>query len=329
MNTNINSQASQLSKRRNLLTILLIFLLLCIMTVSATTIYLFTDPITKPNTYTADTKQTEIVTNNSPFTLNLLAHNVYVVDLTTHSTLYEKNSEKEIAPASTTKLITALTVLDVCKKSDIVTVGDELSYVAADASRANLELGNQLTVTQLLEALLLPSGNDAAYVLAAYTGRKLSSSADISTQEAIQTFITEMNKKAAFLGATNTHFLSPDGYDADGQYTTAKDLSIFASACLQNEILQPIMKSHKVSETLISGEDVYYTNTNELLNPDSTFFNKNVIGLKTGSSDHAGYCVISAATENGHTYLCVVMNSSKKGRFVDSQKIYEAIKEKE
>lgn len=269
--------------------------------------------------------KTTSTTDSETISVNLSAHNAYVVNLTTNTVLLKKSPTKEIAPASTTKLATALTVLDSCDMEDLVTVGDEIYNVPKDSSKADLCEGQQLTIRQLMEALLLPSGNDAAYVLASHTGKVLKKEEYLSTDEAINTFIDEMNKKAASIGATSTHFASPDGYDTDGQHTTAKDLSLFAKECLNNDDLKKILRSYEVTETLKSGETVSYTSTNELLNPESEYYLKNAIGLKTGSTSSAGYCLISAAIFGNDTYVAVVMDSTQDGRFEDSKRIYSAI----
>lgn len=255
---------------------------------------------------------------------NIEASNAYLVDIDEKNIIYSKGCNEKIAPASTTKMLTALTVLDYCSEDEIVTVGDEIGYVHEDASTAGLKKGNKLTIKQLLEALLLPSGNDAAYALARYTGEKISDCN--SPKEAVETFMIKANKKANSIGASNSNFVRPDGYDTKGQYTTAKDLACIGEKFMKSKILSSIASKYKLNDVLVDGSQVTYENTNELINPYSEYYYSNIKGLKTGSSLDAGKCVVSAADINNKTYICVVMGSTNDGRWLDSLCLYQSIK---
>lgn len=255
------------------------------------------------------------------------ARNAFLLDVTTNTILYKKESEQKIAPASTTKMLTALTALDYCSEGDEVLVGKEINLIAPDASKAWLNAGDRLTVRQLLDAMLLPSGNDAAYALAVYSGRTISENENLPIQEAMEVFLEAMNKKAAELGAADSNFTSPDGYDDDGQYTTAYDLACIAKAFIRSDLLREISGSYEISDRWLSGKQVTYNNTNELMNPDSEYYYPNAMGLKTGKSEDAGCCLISAAYMDGEIYLCVVMGSTEEGRWTDSLTLYNAIKQ--
>ncbi len=255
----------------------------------------------------------------------ITAANACVINTDTNTLLYQKNSREQIAPASTAKMLTALTVLDYYSPDDALTVGSELDLVAADASRAWLNHGDELTVQQLLVALLLPSGNDAAYTLAVNTGKVISGEDSLPIQQYIETFITTMNKKAEAVGAHSSNFTTPDGYDAYGQYTTAYDLAQIAIACLHNSCLAEIMGSFRISDTWLNGREVTYYNSNELLDPDSSYYYPSAIGLKTGHSSQAGACLVSAAKIGGETYVCVIMGAMDEDRFLDSKNIYSEL----
>lgn len=254
-----------------------------------------------------------------------MATNAYVLNVDTNSVLYQKNSNEHIAPASTAKILTALTALDYCSLDDTFTVGSEIDLIASDSSKAGLNNGDTLTVRQLLVALLLPSGNDAAYTLAVNAGKIIAGDDSISAKQAIQVFVDAMNDKAKEAGAASSNFLTPDGYDAHGQYTTAFDLAQIAKVCLDNDALFEIMSSYKIHDIWVGGREVTYRNTNDLLNPNSQYYYSNAIGLKTGTTGDAGSCLISAATINGQTYICVVMGSSAGVRFSDSLTVFSAI----
>ncbi len=257
---------------------------------------------------------------------DVVAKNVVVMNADTNTLLYQKNSTDKIAPASTAKLITALTVLDYCSTDDEMTVGTEIELMHEDSSRAWLNQGDILTTRQLLVALLLPSGNDAAYTLAVNAGKKIAGDSNLTNAQSIDTFMDKVNEKARMLGLENSNFLAPDGYDTEGQYTTAYDLAIIAKACLDDPYISEIVSSYTSYQKWVSGREVTYNNSNELLNPNSQYYRSEVIGLKTGASTLAGNCLVSAAVINGETYICVMMGSTADGRFTDSITIYDKIK---
>jgi D-alanyl-D-alanine carboxypeptidase len=222
-------------------------------------------------------------------------------------------------------MLTAVTALDYCDPDEEVLVGEEVYRVAPDASRAWLDPGARLTVRQLLDALLLPSGNDAAYTLAVFAGRKICGNDEVAIDEALDAFVSAMNEKAAALGAADSCFVTPDGYDAEGQYTTAHDLSCIARGFLKSELLSEIADSRSISDTWLSGQEVTYDNTNELIDPESKYFYEYATGLKTGKSEAAGSCLVSSAQIGKKRYLCVVMGSTEEGRWTDSLKLYHSI----
>jgi D-alanyl-D-alanine carboxypeptidase (penicillin-binding protein 5/6) len=258
-------------------------------------------------------------------TVDITATNAYVLNTDTNDVLYQKNSEEHIAPASTAKMLTALTVLEYCSLDDTVTVGSEIDLIAADSSKAGLNHGDTLTVEQLLVALLLPSGNDAAYTLAVNAGKRIADDDGVGARQAVKVFVKAMNRKAKDIGASSSHFANPDGYDVDGQYTTAFDLAQIAKVCLDNDILSEIMGSYEISDTWRGGREVTYLNTNKLINPHSEYYYSHAVGLKTGSTGDAGSCLVSAAVIDGETYICVVMDSSAGSKFSDSLTVFGAI----
>ncbi len=258
--------------------------------------------------------------------VDVAAKNVVVMNADTNTLLYQKSSTDKIAPASTAKMITALTVLDYCDSEDEMTVGTEIELIHEDSSRAWLNQGDVLTVRQLLVALLLPSGNDAAYTLAVNTGKKIAGDSRLTNEQAINVFMDKVNEKAHMLGAENSNFVAPEGYDAEGEYTTAYDLAIIAQACLDDPYISEIVANYKSYQKWVSGREVTYNNSNELLNPNSQYYYPEAIGLKTGASTLAGNCLVSAAVINGKTYICVMMGSTVDDRFTDSITIYDKIK---
>ncbi|MDF2541882.1 MAG: putative rane protein [Herbinix sp.] len=239
-------------------------------------------------------------------------------DADTKEVLYYKNPIDAVFPASTAKLLTSLVALDWCTLEEEVKVGDEVTMIASDSTKAYLKEGQILTVKSLLEGMLLPSGNDAAYVMATYVGRKSLKDSSINNKDAVKEFIRLMNKKAKELGAVNSCFMTPDGYDAIGQYTTAYDMGLIGLTASKNETITEISQLDTGRNIFISGEDVTWTNTNALIKEGSGKFYSYAIGLKTGTSTMAGRCIIAAAQKDGKEVVCAIMDSTSSGRWDDA-----------
>ena len=127
-----------------------------------------------------------------------------LIDADTKEVLFHKNACKPLFPASTSKLLSSLVTLEWCQEDEEVLVGEEVNYIASDSSKANIREGQILTVRNLLEGMLLPSGNDAAYVAAAYVGRKSLEDPEAPGEVAVGEFVRLMNEKAESLGAINS-----------------------------------------------------------------------------------------------------------------------------
>lgn len=279
----------------------------------------------------ADTKDWKQSAQISTDGLALEGKYIYFGEVGSDKPLYEKDSRSRIAPASTAKILTSMVVADHCKMNEKVTVGNEINSIGPDSSIAGLQAGDQATVDMLLNALLLPSGNDAAYTLAVYTGKKILKEEKKNSgnaNEAIERFVKEMNKKAKSIGAVHSNFARPDGYDSDLQYTTAEDMAYIASYFVDDySRLNEIVEQKSARVLFLNGKDVTYQNSNELLQPGSHYYDENVLGLKTGSSEAAGKCLIALAEIKGKKYLAVVMNSTEGGRYQDCLSLF-GLKEK-
>jgi D-alanyl-D-alanine carboxypeptidase (penicillin-binding protein 5/6) len=253
--------------------------------------------------------------------LKISAPTAILFNAGTGEVLYFKNPVTAVFPASTAKLLSVLVALDWCKKEEQITVGNEITLIASDSSKANLKKGEVITAYTLMEAMLLPSGNDAAYVMAAYVGRKSLQNPKAKNIDAVREFVNLMNEKAKELGAENSCFVTPDGYDAIGQYTTAYDMGLIGVAAVNSWTIQSIAKLCTAKKTLISGEKYIWNNTNALIKKDSKWYYPNAVGLKTGSTTMAGGCLISAARNGDDVVVSVIMNSAGDGRWTDSIKL--------
>ena len=227
--------------------------------------------------------------------ISVAADAAIVFDANTKEVLYYKNPIKAEFPASTAKVLTALTALDYVDIADEVTIGHEITMIAYDSSKAFLKEGQALTFEMLLEAMLLPSGNDAAYAVATYAGRKALQNPEATIAEAIHEFVRLMNEKVSSLGGMNSNFVTPDGYDAIGQYTTAYDMALIGLAALDNQVIMGIVDESSVRRVLISGETYCWNNSNALIKEESNYYYEDCVGLKTGTTTMAGRCLISAA----------------------------------
>ncbi len=256
------------------------------------------------------------------------AEHMVVYDLTSATVLFEKNSEEKITAASTTKLLTALTMLDYTEEDTVFTVGSELSLVGSGSSTAHLKQGYKLTAEQILDALLIPSGNDAAYVIAAHIGRNLARDPQISDREAVDLFLVKMNEKAKSVGASNSLFTCPDGYPDKTQYTTASDMLKIAIAAAENKTLQKSVVKTYAEYKMNDGTVLEFITTNQLLLPSSPYYYEGTFGLKTGSTPAAGQCIIAGASAYGHDLLVALFKApDNSSRWKDCRKAFDTAAE--
>jgi D-alanyl-D-alanine carboxypeptidase (penicillin-binding protein 5/6) len=226
----------------------------------------------------------------------LTASAAAVIDLESGVPLFQKNAYWRLRPASLTKLMTALVALDYYRPDDVITVSKLVT--AAGDSKMGLKLGDQLTVRHLLYGLLLPSGNDAAYVLAD------------NIPGGFEQFIYSMNQKAEKLHMFHTHFNNPSGRDEDNHYSTMADLLILAKAAIDSPLISQIVKtSWFLAADTTGGRRYPLQNINQLL---VTY--PGVYGIKTGYTELAGQCLLAAAEKGRQKLLVAVLNSRDRFR---------------
>ena len=278
------------------------------------------EPTQAPKTYHTDN-------------LMLEAQNILLVRLADENgaeqPIYAVDSTASIYPASTLKMLTALTVLEIARPDDLVRVGLEIFIPPLDASRAGLEYGMTLSVRELLEGLLLPSGADAAYALAVYCGRVLEENDQLDMNQAVKAFVAEMNREAEEIGATHTTAVNVVGLDDSAQRTTAEDILKIAKVFLDVPVLAEICGMPVARITSEEGKSISLKNTNKMLFEGGEYYNEHVAGVKTGTTSRAGNCLVSVFTVGEERYLCIVMNSSYYGKFIDTQLLYDMCAEAE
>ncbi len=245
--------------------------------------------------------------------------------------LYDKNSRKKMFPASTTKIMTAILTLEKCNLSDVATVSkNAVESIPYSYSTANLQVGEQLTIEQLLYLLLLPSANDAAVVLAEFIGGS------------VENFASMMNDKASELGCINSHFVNPNGIhyvDSSGKtyldhFSCAYDLALIGRYAMQNAKFRSIVSttSYKLPATnLHPADDRNFLNSNLLLHnprPTLNYYYEYCTGIKTGYTDPAGNCIVASSKKDGIEYIAVVlkgddMPNGLDSRYVDCKTLFD------
>lgn len=228
------------------------------------------------------------------------------------SVFYQKDANAYIAPASLTKLVTASVVTMFFNPEDILTVGSELDLVERDSSVCGLKKGMKLSVYDLLCGLLMRSGNDAAYTLAVNVARRVLG-LELDDESAIIWFCDMMNAFCDDIGAENSCFKTPDGYDAEGQHTTVSDLALIASYAMRNELISQITSLSRRSSPFENDIKEWH-NTNFFMHEAFPLYNPAVIGMKTGSTDNAGKCLITLYREGGRNYLTIVTGCRSEGQ---------------
>ena len=260
------------------------------------------------NEQTIDVNAEVLETNSSNFSTiepsSINSRACIVFDRNSKMILYGKNERKQVKMASTTKIMTAIIVIENCNLNDTVEVSKKAA--STDGSRLGLKSGDKITIKDLLYGLMLVSGNDAAVALAEHVGGDIQGFADL------------MNNKANELGLTNTHYESPHGLDSDGHYTTAYELAKLADYALKNETFSNIVGTKNYTVT-INGYPKNLSNTNELLG------NLNgIYGVKTGFTNGANRCLVTSCKRGDMDIICVVLGADTKNyRTKDSIKLIE------
>lgn len=255
----------------------------------------------------------------------LVSEAAILIEQNSGKVLFEKNADKKMFPASTTKNMVALLALENLQLDEVVKVGEEIKLISWDASKAGLEIGDRITVEELIWAILLRSGSDAVHTVAVQVARKASGNTSMEAKEAIKYFVDMMNERAVRLGAKNTHFITPDGYQHPDHYSTAYDLAIIAREAMSHDFFRNVVKapSYEKKDTH-SQETMLWPNRNELVNPQGKYYYPYATGIKTGHTSNAGYCLISSAEKDGLSVISVTLNSLEdEGRWTDAKKILE------
>ena len=260
---------------------------------------------------------TDIDTSDyNPDNLTTNSDSIILMDAKTGNILYSKNAFEKKYPASTTKLMTAILTLENCKLTDVVTVSHNAIFsIPVGYSHASLQEGEELTVEELLNVLLIPSANDAAVALAEHIAGS------------VENFATMMNNKAKELGCLNTNFINPNGVHDNNHYSTAYDLALIGQYAMK---FDDILRIAKVTQYTLPKTNKYdeenriFNTTNGLVNKNEKYYYPNCTGLKTGYTDKSGYCIVATAEKNGVELLEVVLGSeSISDRYEDCIELFD------
>lgn len=265
-----------------------------------------------------------IITINAPTiafaeTPKILSEAALVMDAETGEILFEKNMDKALYPASTTKILTAILAIENSNLDDIVVI-DREATLGIDGSHIALEPGEELTMYDLLNGLLIESANDVAKAIA------------IHISGSVEEFAVLMNEKAEELGATNSNFVNPNGLPNNEHVTTAHDLAVITQYALKNEVFADIVSNYlyTINPTNKKSESRYLKSSNRLLySSEKILVDGEYVpikyfgaqGIKTGYTMQAQNCLVSAATRNNQTIIAVVLKANGRNVYIDTHNL--------
>lgn len=263
--------------------------------------------------YAAPTDTLNSQSASYPVPPDIESGNCILMDADTGIVLYEKNSDEKCYPASVTKLMTALLVVENCNLNDTLTVSaNAVSSVKYGDANAALKKGEEFTVEQALNIMLIKSANDMAYALGEHVGGSIAN------------FANMMNKRAAELGCTDTHFSNASGLTDVNHYTTAHDMALICRAVINSPAIMNAIsytKSYSVPPTNLTSETRYYRLSHSMVT--GKYLYEYCLGGKTGYTDAAGNTLATFAGKDGLRLICVVFNSTDDQRYIDTTALFE------
>ncbi len=252
--------------------------------------------------------------------LNLYSPSAILIDSHSGDILYEKNANMMMYPASTTKVLTAIIAIESCSLDEKVVASEAaVTSIKSGYTNAKIQVGEELSIEDLLYALLLKSANEAANVLAERIGGTTENFANI------------MNAKAIELGCTSTHFVNSNGIHDENHYTSAADLAKITRYCMQNELFRHMVATQEYSLPATEqypSSDRILKNTNSLMNPESPYYYPYVIGGKTGFTTQAKNCMIAMSEKDGLELISIVFHAEsaedgRSARYLDTITLLE------
>lgn len=244
--------------------------------------------------------------------LSLITPKVTVWNMAEEKMEYQSSSEAQTSPANLTLIWAAKTALNAVDGNTVFTVGPEIKLARATAPTAYLKQGQKLKLHMLVDAMLVSGGEDAAYVIAVNCGRIITG-VQLSEEPAVTVFIDEMNRYASKLGVENTKFANITGEYNEKQVTTASDMSMLIKDALGIDQIKKALGKRTVRHVYISGEDVTWFSSLEILKPDNPFYSEFVKGAFLGYTKEDGYSACAVVEINKKEYLVVLLGAKAPG----------------
>lgn len=244
----------------------------------------------------------------------IYAESGILVDLDTQEILYSKNIDKQLYPASITKVMTTLVAIESSSPEEPVTFSQHaLDSIEWDSSNIGCRLNETLTMEQCWYAMMLNSANEVCCGVAEHISGS------------IEAFVEKMNQKAAELGCTNTHFSNPNGLPDETHYTTAHDMALIANAAYQNETFRQVFstRQYEIPPTPQYTETRYLYNHHKMMQPDTEYYYEGCLGGKTGYTETALNTLVTIASRNGKNLLCVTMRTQGRQVYTDTASLFD------
>ena len=241
-----------------------------------------------------------------------------LIDSKTGNILAQKDMDKQLYPASTTKILTAIIAIEKLSLDEVLTASyTAVMSIPSGYSNAGIKEGEQFTVSDLLDMFLIHSANEIGYIFAENISGNISEFANL------------MNEKAKELGCKNTHFTNPSGIQDPEHYSTAYDMAQIARYCMKNETFRNIVnkESCKIAATPLYPEERYFKNTNSLLDSSNRYYYEYAIGVKTGFTSQAKNCLIACSVKDGVELIAVLLGAEAtetglSGRYMDAINLF-------
>lgn len=244
----------------------------------------------------------------------IYAESGILVDLDTQEILYSKNIDKQLYPASITKVMTTLVAIESSSPEEPVTFSQHaLDSIEWDSSNIGCRLNETLTMEQCWYTMMLNSANEVCCGVAEHISGS------------IEAFVEKMNQKAAELGCTNTHFSNPNGLPDETHYTTAHDMALIANAAYQNETFRQVFstRQYEIPPTPQYTETRYLYNHHKMMQPDTEYYYEGCLGGKTGYTETALNTLVTIASRNGKNLLCVTMRTQGRQVYTDTASLFD------
>ena len=295
-----------------------VFLALILTFIPTTVVFAEEEPATTEETTTSAPETTAASSDDYynhvwPAPPEVESEAAFIMENSTSTVLYEKEADAQRYPASTTKILTALVAIENSSLDEVVTFSENAVNLEEAAVTINAEAGEQMTMKDVLYGLLIQSGNDCAVAIAEHIAGSVEAYAEM------------MNERAAEIGCTNTHFTNPHGLFDKNHYTSSRDLALMAQEAFKNSTFVEIMstETYTTAPTNMDPDGKKFKHWDLLMDPESEYYDPDVIGGKTGFLDESGRCLVSFASRDGFTVICVQMKGAYTGIFEEAKRLLD------